>query len=129
MAQRGGENRGVGGKTVKAHGNAGRKQESDGKKVSNEIDRRTGNKAKASLRNVVQGGMTNRSRSEVSSNTKTQKKGSRFNVLEEQPDEVMEIETIECPEEKVNSSALKDGKGTVGSAGTGRRGKGVVAKY
>ncbi|KAL5834887.1 hypothetical protein ACOSQ4_014384 [Xanthoceras sorbifolium] len=61
----GGGNRGVGGKTVKAHGNAGRKQESDGKKVGNEIDRRTGNKAKANLRNVVQGGMTNRSRSGV----------------------------------------------------------------
>ncbi|KAL5767750.1 hypothetical protein ACOSQ2_014533 [Xanthoceras sorbifolium] len=73
--------RGVGGKTVKAHGNAGRKQESDGKKETGDGK---------------------------SSNTKTQKKGSRFNVLEEQPDEVMEIETIECPEEKVNSSALKD---------------------
>ncbi|KAL5757844.1 hypothetical protein ACOSP7_020455 [Xanthoceras sorbifolium] len=52
------------------------------------------------------------------------KKGFRFNVLEEQLDEAMKAETIECLEEKFNSSALKDVTNTAGKGG--KKGKGAV---
>ncbi|KAL5832244.1 hypothetical protein ACOSQ4_017598 [Xanthoceras sorbifolium] len=42
------------------------KQENAGKKMSNEYDRITGDKAKASLRNVVQGGITNKNKGGMS---------------------------------------------------------------
>ncbi|KAL5756027.1 hypothetical protein ACOSQ2_020773 [Xanthoceras sorbifolium] len=68
--------------------------------------------------------MTNRSRSRVSILKKTGDGRFRFNVLEEQLDEAMKAETIECLEEKFNSSALKDVTNTAGKGG--KKGKGAV---
>ncbi|KAL5739160.1 hypothetical protein ACOSQ2_028340 [Xanthoceras sorbifolium] len=118
-------------------------------KMDNANDRDTRDNAKANLGNMVQGGMKNKSRGGVSipkkagngnaSSNRFKNKGTRFNMLEEQLDEVLEADNIECPDENLNISALKDvtniagkggrrGKGTVVGAGTGGGGKGVVGK-